>query len=250
MVEKKTALTTIRSAIAAIFAALVCVATVILSIYVPQTRGYFNIGETMVYTTALLFGPIIGAFAGGVGSMFADLILGYSVYAPATLVIKACEGFVVGFLAGKTPEAGSKARWLFFTLAMGTLSGAALGYVGASYYSGPITLDLGLPFWGMTTLDFTIPVEFWIVLAGLIILLTGVVAVISEPRLGWMVLSIFVGGAVMVSGYFFYQQFFLDVAAFFEIPFNIAQMLVGMVIAVPLTRIIRRSIPSIKELGL
>ena len=52
----------------------------------------------MVYTTAILFGPLVGAFAGGIGSMFADLFLGYSHFAPATLIIKGLEGAIVGLL--------------------------------------------------------------------------------------------------------------------------------------------------------
>ena len=35
-----------------------------------------------------------GAIAGGLGSCIADIILGYSLYAPATLIIKALMGFV------------------------------------------------------------------------------------------------------------------------------------------------------------
>src|SRR4030067_1377032 len=93
--------TSTRLAITAIFTALVTAATMVFSINVPQTRGFFNIGETMVYTSAFLFGPFVGSFSGGVGSMLADILLGYPHYAPATLVIKACEGSVVGVLARK-----------------------------------------------------------------------------------------------------------------------------------------------------
>ena len=46
-------------------------------------------------------GPVVGAFAGGVGSMIADIALGYTHYAPATLVIKGVEGFIVGYLSRK-----------------------------------------------------------------------------------------------------------------------------------------------------
>src|SRR3972149_6795841 len=85
-------------AMAAVFTALTCVVTMIFSIYVPATNGFFNVGESMVFLSALLFGPIVGAFSGGVGSMLADLLLGFPHYAPATLVVKACEGAVVGTL--------------------------------------------------------------------------------------------------------------------------------------------------------
>ncbi|MBS7609861.1 ECF transporter S component [Candidatus Bathyarchaeota archaeon] len=56
-----------------IFTALTCAATMVFTVYVPATKGYFNIGETMVYTSALLFGPYIGALSGGLGSMLADI---------------------------------------------------------------------------------------------------------------------------------------------------------------------------------
>ena len=64
----------------------------------PKPLGYVNLGEVAIFIFSLLMGPFVGAFAGGVGSMLADIILGYSSYAPATLVIKGFEGFIVGYL--------------------------------------------------------------------------------------------------------------------------------------------------------
>ena len=66
-------------AIIAVFAAVTCVLTMIISIPVPATQGYINIGDAAVMITALLFGPFIGCIAGGVGSMFADIFLGYTI---------------------------------------------------------------------------------------------------------------------------------------------------------------------------
>ncbi|MEM2094882.1 MAG: ECF transporter S component, partial [Candidatus Bathyarchaeia archaeon] len=65
---------------------------------VPATGGYINIGDAMVFVSALLFGPIVGGFAGGVGSALADLLGGYLVFAPITLVVKGLEGFVAGLI--------------------------------------------------------------------------------------------------------------------------------------------------------
>ena len=64
----------------------------------PEPLGYVNLGEVAIFIFSLLMGPLVGGFAGGVGSMLADIILGYSSYAPATLVIKGFEGFIVGYL--------------------------------------------------------------------------------------------------------------------------------------------------------
>ena len=91
----------IRLALAAVFSALVCVATLIFPIPIPATSGYFNFGETVIYIAALVFGPFVGAVAGGVGAAVADMLIGFSFFAPGTLVIKSLEGAIVGFLYKK-----------------------------------------------------------------------------------------------------------------------------------------------------
>ena len=82
-----------------IFTALTFIATFILQIPVPATGGYINIGDVLVMFTALLFGPIIGCISGGFGPMLADILSGYIIYAPATLIIKGIEGFLIGYIA-------------------------------------------------------------------------------------------------------------------------------------------------------
>ena len=84
---------------AAVFAALVFVVTSqIPPIPIPATSGYFNIGETTIYIAALVFGPLVGVLAGGIGSALSDIYLGYALFAPGTLFIKGGEGLIVGFL--------------------------------------------------------------------------------------------------------------------------------------------------------
>jgi uncharacterized membrane protein len=82
-----------------IFGAFTCVVTMVIAFPLPATNGFINIGDAVVMLTGLLFGPIIGGIAGGVGSSLADLFLGFPIYAPATLVIKGLEGFFVGLIA-------------------------------------------------------------------------------------------------------------------------------------------------------
>lgn len=74
--------------LAALFAALTYVATNIIHIPTPATNGYVNLGDCMVLLGAFLLGPLYGAAAGGIGSMLADLLLGYVSYAPGTFLIK------------------------------------------------------------------------------------------------------------------------------------------------------------------
>ncbi|MFW6265337.1 MAG: ECF transporter S component [Halanaeroarchaeum sp.] len=85
-------------AMSAVVAAAVAVATMAVSI--PVGIGYLNFGEIVIYTGAFLFGRLVGALAGGIGAAAADVVLGYAMYAPITLVAKGTEGFVVGHVAG------------------------------------------------------------------------------------------------------------------------------------------------------
>ncbi len=68
--------------LAALFTALTTVATLLIQIPTP-TKGYVNLGDSIV------LGPVYGAAAAGIGSAIADIVGGYVVYAPVTLVVKA-----------------------------------------------------------------------------------------------------------------------------------------------------------------
>jgi uncharacterized membrane protein len=244
---RRTATRTIQIAITAVFTSLVTAATMVFSIYVPTTQGFFNIGETMVYITALLFGPLIGAFAGGVGSMAADLLLGYPQYAPGTLVIKAVEGGIVGFLSHKKIKFGSKLRWKAFTFILGLIVGVLLGVVGSNYYSGSVELYLGIPPPEVPTTILYIPPEFWYILGAASIIAITMMGFTLEPEFGWIVLVILVGGLEMIIGYFLYEQIFLGVAAIAEIPINIGQMIVGLIASIPVMKTVQRALPSLKS---
>jgi len=239
--------TTIQIAIAAVFTSLVAAATMVFSIYVPTTQGFFNIGETMVYITALLFGPVIGTFAGGVGSMAADLLLGYAHYAPGTLFIKAFEGGIVGLLSRKKPKFGSKVQWKAFTFMAGLIVGGLLGGIGSSYYSGSVELYLGIPPPEMPTFILYVPPEFWYLLGAVVFGLITLMGFVLEPEFGWIVLVILAGGLEMILGYFLYEQVFLGVAAIAEIPINIGQMTVGLIVSIPVVRAVWRALPSLKS---
>lgn len=247
------ALTPIRLAITAIFTSLVCVATMVFSIYVPQTRGFFNIGETMVFATALLFGPLVGSFAGGVGSAAADIFLGYPYYAPATLIIKACEGGIVGVLGRNKLNFSSRLQWKTFTFVVGLIAGVLLGSIGSLYYSGTVELYIGIPPPESPTQILIIPLEFWYSLGAIVVFLISLMGFIFEPEFGWLILATLIGGLVMVVGYFIYQQFFLwplfsvEAIAIAEIPINIGQMTVGLIVAIPVVRAVMRALPSLKD---
>ena len=153
--------TAFRIAAAAIFAALVAASTLLFVVPIPATSGYFNLGETLIYIAALLFGPLVGTVAGA-GATIADALVA-AQYAPGTFTIKAIEGFLVGFL-----------------------------YKKINRKTKSITLSATI--------------------------------------------AIVIGGFEMVLGYFIYETLVLRypfALAAGEVPFNIAQMLIGLMVACP-----------------
>ena len=73
--------------IAALMAALACVATMIIKIPSPL-KGYLNLGDCIVLVAGWMLSPTFGFLAAGLGSALADMFSGYATYAPATFVIK------------------------------------------------------------------------------------------------------------------------------------------------------------------
>jgi uncharacterized membrane protein len=164
-----------KIAAAAIFSALVAAATLLFVIPIPATSGYFNLGETLIYIAALLFGPLVGT-AAGAGAAIADVLVA-AQFAPGTFTIKVVEGFLVGFL---TKKLNQKTHSI--------------------------------------TLSATI--------------------------------AIVIGGFEMVLGYFLYEQLVLGypfALALVEVPFNIVQMLIGLIIAVPVMHAVLRIFPQLKS---
>jgi len=83
---------------AALLAALTCVATMIIKIPSPM-KGYLNLGDCVVLLAGWMLSPLYGFLAAGLGSALADLFSGFAIYAPVTFAVKglmaliACYGF-------------------------------------------------------------------------------------------------------------------------------------------------------------
>lgn len=97
--------------LAAMLAALTCIATMIIKIPSPL-KGYLNLGDCVVLLSGWMLSPLYGFLAAGLGSGLADLISGYGVYVPATFVIKGVMAlaayFVFKALKGKGGELASR----------------------------------------------------------------------------------------------------------------------------------------------
>lgn len=86
--------------IASLFAALTCIATMIIKIPSPL-KGYINLGDCVVLVAGWMLSPAYAFLAAGLGSAFADIFSGYATYAPATFVIKGLMA-LIAFYGFKT----------------------------------------------------------------------------------------------------------------------------------------------------
>lgn len=93
-----------RLVVAALFCALTTIATAVL--YIPLPYGFANLGDAVVLLAGgVLAGPY-GIVAAAFGSALADVLLGFTVYAPATFVIKGAMAFAFGALCAKKAGIG------------------------------------------------------------------------------------------------------------------------------------------------
>jgi uncharacterized membrane protein len=157
----------IQVTLSAIMATLVTVGTLIIRIPNPM-GGYFNVGDVMIFVAALTFNPIVGGFAGGVGSAIADAI-GFPVFVIPTLIIKGLEGFIAGLISNRKSNFRD-------------------------------------------------------------------------------MLAVVLAGSVMISGYFLAEFYPLQWGlggALAEVPGNIAQIVIGGLVGIPVAHIVRRRLPEV-----
>lgn len=248
-------------ALTAAFMAMVFLSTSLFYIALVSSTGFFNIGEAFVYLAALIGGPIVGALAGGIGAAMADMILGYGVFAPGTLIFKGMEGFTVGFLYQRGRKISRKIRYfllisitlflLVFSLFVTTpwLQRALLNPFLAEDIQGSSIIQGAFIIFGFSLEKGITQQELAFEFPGILIVLVALllIAVIWFVELkmgekGQMVLSCLLAGPIIVVGYFLYEIFFLSVplgGAISEIPFNIAQVVFGILIAVPIVSYLR-----------
>ncbi len=132
----------LKICVAAMFAALICVATMLIQIPMPGA-GYVNFGDCFILIAAWVLGPVYGFAAGGIGSALADLFSGYALYAPGTFVIKGCIAVAAALIAHVIIKRSAKARLVGFIT--GSVAGELIMVWGYFFYEA---LVLGLGFGG------------------------------------------------------------------------------------------------------
>lgn len=92
---------TLSITITAMLISLVFIATVFLNIKLPikANGGLVHLGTAMLFIASILFGPKKGAIAGAAGMGLFDVVGGWLIWAPITIVARGVQGFIVGKIA-------------------------------------------------------------------------------------------------------------------------------------------------------
>ncbi|HIE36720.1 TPA: hypothetical protein EYP83_01005 [Candidatus Geothermarchaeota archaeon] len=231
--EKIESSPSLRIAYSSLMIAFTFISTIVISIYIPATRGFFNIGEFGVYIAALTGGPIVGLIAGGFGSALADIFLGYEYYAPITLIVKGLEGLIVGYLASKLVRIRFN-RWMGITA---SLAVAALAItIGSAYYIGEAEVTI-------LNISYVISLStiIWLVV-GIVMLSVTFYSTMKKPSMTAYIVAMFIGGTEMILGYFTAQYIIFGAAAFVELFYNLFQVIIGMALAITVISYIEEAI--------
>lgn len=89
--------------ITAVAIALTYVFTAFINIRLPfaPNGGLIHLGNVPLFIFAIIFGKKTGAIAGGIGMGLFDLLSGWTAWAPFTLIIVGCMGYVTGMITEK-----------------------------------------------------------------------------------------------------------------------------------------------------
>lgn len=117
--------------ITGLLAALVFVSTVFLNIKLPiGNGGLVHLGTAMLFIASILYGPKKGALAGAIGMGIFDMVGGWMLWAPITIVARGLQGFIVGKIAWSN---GRKGNSITFNLIATIVS---VPFMIAVYYIG------------------------------------------------------------------------------------------------------------------
>ena len=124
----------------ALFAALVCIATLIIKIPSVVTNGYVHLGDGFIFIAVILLGKRNGALAGAIGASLADTLGGYSHYIIPSFIIKLIMGYIMGLFIEKN-ILSNKTSWLIGAL-LGSLWQIIAYYIVGSLFVGSFLTTL------------------------------------------------------------------------------------------------------------
>lgn len=117
-------------AITAVSIAIVALFVTIVRVPVPATGGFWHLGVLAETFVGVAFGPLLGMVASGVGAALADVIGGFSSFAPLTLIAHGSTGLIVGWIGWRKGWNRMLLGWL-----LGGFTQVAVYFIGeASIY--------------------------------------------------------------------------------------------------------------------
>lgn len=108
-------------ALDAVFVALTLVFTAFVNIQIPSfggAGGLIHLGNVPLFIAAMLFGKRTGALAGGLGMGLFDVLSGWALWAPCTVITCGLMGFAVGSICTKWKGFLAKVAAVFVALAI------------------------------------------------------------------------------------------------------------------------------------
>ncbi len=129
----------LKMCVTGMFAALICVATLLIQIPAPN-KGVLNFGDCFILVACWILGPVYGFAAGGIGSALSDIFGEYAIYAPGTFVIKGLIAVVASIVAHAFIKKNEK-LWL-----VGHITGAVAGecvMIGGYFLYEAVIMQLG-----------------------------------------------------------------------------------------------------------
>ena len=127
--------------IAGIFAALVFVVTAYL--HIPTYNGYVHVGDGFIYLAACILPTPYAVCVGSIGAMLSDVLTGYAIWAPGSIVIKAVTAMLFSCKTQKIVSARNTLMlipaivicaggyYLYEVIITGSFSGALAGIPGS-----------------------------------------------------------------------------------------------------------------------
>lgn len=118
--------------ITALLVALVFISTKFINFKLPISinGGLVHMGNTMLFMSAIVFGSKKGAAAGAIGMGIFDILSGWAVWAPFTIIIRGVMGYIIGAIANANGRDGKSFFWNLTAVVIAGLWMLA-GYYGA-----------------------------------------------------------------------------------------------------------------------
>ncbi len=116
----------------AMLVALVFLSTFFLNIKLPISvnGGLIHLGTAMLFIASILFGPKKGALAGAIGMGLFDLMGGWLIWAPITIVARGLQGYIVGKISWSNGRKGSSIAFNILATVVSTPIMIAVYYIG------------------------------------------------------------------------------------------------------------------------